>query len=160
MSLRETFEFVDTEEEAIEMCKTIQRNQNSYRKMYRKPNYTPWTSQDGKEHKYVVWHYTRQKGGLMSNKYYEVGYRLTSAQRQELKNRGYHVYSTRSWDEGYGCTLEHRVLVNHESDVITNFAALDDNNPEDRVDDFYEYMGLCNAESDLDVSKIKDILDY
>lgn len=56
MALRKTFEFVDTEEEAIEMCKTIQRNQNSYRKMYHQPNYTPWTSQNRKEHKFVVWY--------------------------------------------------------------------------------------------------------
>lgn len=56
MALRKTFKFVDTEQEAIELCKLIQHNQNSYRKMYHKPSYTPWTSQDGREHKFVVWY--------------------------------------------------------------------------------------------------------
>lgn len=95
----------------------------------------------------------------MSNKYYEVGYRLNSAQRQELKRRGYHVYSTRSWDEGRGCTLEHRVIVNHETDVITNFAALNDDNPEDMANNFYEHMAAYNAENDLDITDIKDVLE-
>lgn len=54
--LRKTFEFVDTEEEAISTCKTIQKHQNSYRKQFHKPSYTPWTSSDGKEHKFVVWY--------------------------------------------------------------------------------------------------------
>ena len=54
--LRKTFEFVDTEDEALEMCKSIQKCQNSYRKRWYKPIYTPWTSSDGKEHKFVVWY--------------------------------------------------------------------------------------------------------
>ena len=95
----------------------------------------------------------------MENKYYEVGWRLTSAQRKALKDRGYHVYATRSWDEGTGSTLEHRVLVNHETDVITNFAALDDNNPEDMANNFYEHMEKFDATNDLDITEIKDILE-
>lgn len=59
--LRLTFEFVDTEDEAKDMCKKIQKYQNSYRKQFYKPSYTPWTSSDGKEHKYVVWYHV-QKG--------------------------------------------------------------------------------------------------
>ena len=55
--LRLTFQFVDTEEQAKELCANIQRNQNSYRKKFYKPNYTPWTSQDGKEHLFVVWYH-------------------------------------------------------------------------------------------------------
>lgn len=96
----------------------------------------------------------------MLNKYYEVGYRLKSNQREELKKRGYHVYATRSWDNGCGCTLEHRVLVNHETDVITNFPALDDNNPQDFANDFYEHMDKLNATNDLDISSIRDIIAY
>lgn len=53
--LSETFQFVETEEQAKQLCKDIQRNQNSYRKRFHKPHYTPWTSQDGKEHLFVVW---------------------------------------------------------------------------------------------------------
>ena len=54
--LRKTFEFVDSELEAKNLCACIQRNQNSYRKQFHKPHYTPWSSSDGKEHKYVVWY--------------------------------------------------------------------------------------------------------
>lgn len=54
--LRRTFTFVDTEEEAQLMCENIQNQQNSYRKKYHKPSYTPWTSSDNKEHKFVVWY--------------------------------------------------------------------------------------------------------
>ena len=53
--LRKTFHFVKTEEQAKQLCKDIQKNQNSYRKRFHKPHYTPWTSQDGKEHLFVVW---------------------------------------------------------------------------------------------------------
>jgi len=54
--LTRTFEFVETESEAKELCKTIQKNQNSYRKAHHKPSYTPWNSSDGKEHLFVVWY--------------------------------------------------------------------------------------------------------
>lgn len=97
----------------------------------------------------------------MGNKYYEVGYRLNSAQRKALKEKGLHIYATRSWDEGTGCTLEHRVIVNHESDVVCNFAALDDNNPEDRANNFYEHMEKLEADNDWELPQdIKDILSW
>lgn len=51
-----TFEFVNTEEQAKELCASIQANQNNYRKIHHKPYYHPWTSQDGKEHKFLVWY--------------------------------------------------------------------------------------------------------
>lgn len=54
--VRLTFQFVDTENEAKELCKTIQKNQNSYRKQFHKPSYTPWESSDRKEHAFVVWY--------------------------------------------------------------------------------------------------------
>ena len=54
--LRETFQFVDTEKEAQELCESIQKRQNSYRKRWHKPSYTSWESSDRKEHKFVVWY--------------------------------------------------------------------------------------------------------
>ena len=88
-----------------------------------------------------------------------VGYRLSREQREECAKRGLHVYATRSWDDGNGCTLEHRVIVNHESDVITDFEALDENNREDMRNDFYEYMEEMDAIDDTDFyESIKDIL--
>ena len=83
------------------------------------------------------------------NKYTVIGWRLTKEQKEELKKNGYHTYACRSWDEGNGCTLEHRVIVNHEADVITNFEALNDNDLEDIRNDFYEYMDECDAEDSL-----------
>lgn len=89
----------------------------------------------------------------MKKSYFLIGFRLTNAQRNALKQRGLHVYSTRSWDEGCGCTLEHKVFVNHEDDVITNWPALDDNNMEDRVNDFFKYIAMVGAESDYELYK-------
>lgn len=54
--LRKTFNFVNTEDEALELCKAIQKAQNAYRKVHHKPHYTSWESTDGKEHKFVVWY--------------------------------------------------------------------------------------------------------
>lgn len=97
----------------------------------------------------------------MKKAYYQIGWRLTSEQRKKLRERGLYVYANRSWDEGNGCTLEHRVIVNHENDVITNFPALDENNREDMQNDFYEYMALLGAEDDFSLyENNKDILDY
>lgn len=68
----------------------------------------------------------------MQKYYCEVGYRLNKEQRKQYEDKGLFVYSTRSWDSGCGCSLEKFVLVNHESDVIMNFEALNESN------DFYE----------------------
>ena len=103
-----------------------------------------------------------QKGDFMNNQkhYCLVGWRLNRAQREECSKRGLHVYSTRSWDEGCGCTLEHRVIVNHEDDVITDFQALDPNNREDFRNDFYEYMEEVDAIDDEEFyESVKDILE-
>ena len=56
----------------------------------------------------------------MEKNYCIIGWRLNDAQKEELHKRGLYTYANRSWDFGNGCTLEHRVIVNHESDVITN----------------------------------------
>lgn len=97
----------------------------------------------------------------MANKYYLVGWRLNSEQRKALREKGLHIYATRSWDEGTGCTLEHRVFVNHEDDVITNFAALNDNDPKDFANDFYEHMAMFEADNDWELPQdVKQILEW
>ena len=97
----------------------------------------------------------------MQKSYCVIGWRLNSAQKEELHKRGLYTYANRSWDMGCGCTLEHRVIVNHESDVITNFPALDENNKDDFVNDFYEYMGLCEAEDSVEFyDSIRDVLEW
>lgn len=95
----------------------------------------------------------------MIKHYYEVGYRLNNAERKAIKDQGFHIYATRSWDSGTGCTLEHRVIVNHETDVVTDFPALDDNNPQDYANNFYEHMNKCEAEEDYEFGqKINNII--
>lgn len=71
--------------------------------------------------------------------YYVTGDRFTSEQRKAIEKAGFFVYSLRSWDTGNGSQLEHRVIVNHEGDVITNFKALPDE-PDAFEPDFYQYM--------------------
>ena len=89
--------------------------------------------------------------------YYEIGWRLNKAQREAIKAKGYFVYSTRSWDEGTGSTLEHFVMVNHESDVIMDFEALQ---PNQREDNFYKFLEDNNVEYDSTIGdKLKDILE-
>lgn len=85
--------------------------------------------------------------------YYEVGWRLNRSQRQRIEDLGYHIYSTRSWDNGCGSTLERFVLVNHETDVITNFEALDPNDKDAIAQDYYEHMEKCDAEENYDFFK-------
>lgn len=57
----------------------------------------------------------------MEKQCYEIGYRLNNSQRERIEAKGFYVYATRSWDMGCGCTLEKRVIVNHETDVLLNF---------------------------------------
>ena len=92
--------------------------------------------------------------------YYEVGWRLSKAQREAIKAMGYYVYSTRSWDEGCGSTLEHFVLVNHESDVIMDFEALDSNDKNAYINDFYKFLDKNNVEYDSTIGEsLKTILE-
>ena len=58
---------------------------------------------------------------MTSKNYYLTGCRLNKSQRERIESKGFYVYATRSWDEGCGCSLEKRVIVNHEDDVILNF---------------------------------------
>lgn len=49
-----TFQFFDTENQAQEFCD--KENQNYYIRKHHKASYTPWSSTDGKEHKFVAWY--------------------------------------------------------------------------------------------------------
>lgn len=50
-----TFKFCNTEQEAREMCESINRAATRYIRTKRPAHYTPWSSADGKEHKFIVW---------------------------------------------------------------------------------------------------------
>jgi hypothetical protein len=55
-----TFEFKDTEEEAKELCSWIRKHQSAYMNKHHAPRYTDWTSENGKEYKFVVWYEYRK----------------------------------------------------------------------------------------------------
>lgn len=92
----------------------------------------------------------------MEKYYYLIGYRLRNEQREKLKEKGLHVYALRSWDVGCGSQLEHRVIVNHENDVIANFEMLDENDRNAFEPDFYEYCERVNAFENYDL--VKDLI--
>lgn len=95
----------------------------------------------------------------MKKHYLLIGWRLTKEQREEIKNMGLYVYQARSWDEGTGCTLEHRVWVNHEADVITDFEALDPNDKTAFENDLFEFMDKEGAVDDNVLSdRLKGVL--
>lgn len=97
----------------------------------------------------------------MEKNYCIIGWRLNDAQKEELHRRGLYTYANRSWDFGNGCTLEHRVIVNHESDVITNWPALDENNKDDFINDFWKYLDEVGAEETTEFyNSIEDVLDW
>ena len=54
---RMTFEFFDTEDQAKIFCGN--ENLNNYIRKNHTAHYTPWSSQDGKENKYVAWYATK-----------------------------------------------------------------------------------------------------
>lgn len=97
---------------------------------------------------------------MQEKNYCVIGWRLSKRQKEELHKRGLFTYANRSWDTGYGCTLEHRVIVNHEGDVVTNFPALDEDDREDYKNDFYQFMDEVGAESSEEFyNSIKDVLN-
>ena len=51
------FQFVDTEADAVAMCQRINATQSRYMTKHHPATYTPWSSSDGKEHKFVVYYY-------------------------------------------------------------------------------------------------------
>lgn len=54
---RKTFRFCETEDEAKRFCES--ENKNQYIRKYHPAYYTPWSSQDGKENKFIVWYFTK-----------------------------------------------------------------------------------------------------
>ena len=50
---KRTFKFLDTEIQAQTFCNN--ENANSYINNHHKASYTPWSSRDGKENKFVAW---------------------------------------------------------------------------------------------------------
>lgn len=52
-----TFKFFDTEEQAEKFCNN--ENLNNYIRKNHKAHYTPWSSQDGTENKYVACYVTK-----------------------------------------------------------------------------------------------------
>lgn len=51
-----TFEFFDTEEQAKEFCETKNMNSSYYVRKNYPAHYTPWSSQDGTENKFIAWY--------------------------------------------------------------------------------------------------------
>ncbi|MBQ2183728.1 MAG: hypothetical protein II399_03755 [Lachnospiraceae bacterium] len=56
---KKVFAFVDTEKDAKFLCESIKKFSSSYVKKKYPPSYTPWTSSDGKEKKFVVWYHVK-----------------------------------------------------------------------------------------------------
>ena len=55
---RLTFTFKDTEEAAAAFCDLYNSELTPYEKRKdKRATYTPWTSADGKEKKFICWHY-------------------------------------------------------------------------------------------------------
>lgn len=55
---RYTFDFCDTEAQAIRLCSFINKTSSYYMRKNKPAGYTPWQSADGKENKFVVFYYT------------------------------------------------------------------------------------------------------
>jgi hypothetical protein len=54
---RETFMFFDTEAQAKAFCDN--ENLNPYIRKHHAAGYTPWSSHDGTENKYIAWYVTK-----------------------------------------------------------------------------------------------------
>jgi len=57
MKHRKTFEFFDTAEQAEAFCKGWNARQSRYMTQHHPAHFTPWTSQDGTEHKFIAWYH-------------------------------------------------------------------------------------------------------
>lgn len=55
---RYTFDFVDTQEQAQALCDRINAGYTRYMRKNHPAHYTSWESENGQEHKFVVWYYT------------------------------------------------------------------------------------------------------
>ena len=56
---RLTFKFADTEGQAKAFCDMQNRSYSYYVRKNHPAHYTPWSSQDGTEHKFICWYATR-----------------------------------------------------------------------------------------------------
>lgn len=54
---RMTFEFFDTKEQAEKFCD--EENKDYYIRKHHPAHYTPWSSSDGTEHKFLAWYATK-----------------------------------------------------------------------------------------------------
>ena len=54
---RLSFEFFDTINQAVNFRDMILKNANSYYRKNKKISITPWSSEDGTEHKIILWYY-------------------------------------------------------------------------------------------------------
>lgn len=52
-----TFQFFDTEDQAAAFCRT--ENRNPYIRRKHPAHYTPWSSADGTQRKFVAWYVIR-----------------------------------------------------------------------------------------------------
>lgn len=56
---RNTFQFFDTEKEARNFCDKRNKISSYYVKKNHKSFYTPWSSSDGSENKFIAWFETK-----------------------------------------------------------------------------------------------------
>ena len=54
---QKTFIFCDTMEEAQVFCNTQNANSTAYMRRKHPAHFTPWSSQDSREKKYICWYY-------------------------------------------------------------------------------------------------------
>jgi len=54
--LQLTFKFLDTEEQAQLFCDAINKESSHYCRTKYPAHYTPWTSSDQTEHKFIAWY--------------------------------------------------------------------------------------------------------
>lgn len=52
-----TFQFFDTQEQAQAFCDRENASGTAYKRKNKTAHFTPWTSTDKTEHKFIVWYY-------------------------------------------------------------------------------------------------------
>lgn len=52
-----TFQFFNTEEEAQSFCERENSTGSAYKRNRYPAHFTPWTSSDATEHKYIAWYH-------------------------------------------------------------------------------------------------------
>jgi hypothetical protein len=57
MKYRLTYQFCDTEAQAQELTKQLNKNGTYYVRKNKPAHFTPWESLDGKEKAFIVWYY-------------------------------------------------------------------------------------------------------